>query len=185
MNRIISTQSSEPSLKLTASNSRFLDPADRSVQMCAQADRYPSSARLRSVVRPLESVSPPRVLLSPNRLSSKPAPNKGQALMRHEFILVIGPVAGGCLPGEAQAPARHIFLAQRSSRPMILFFDPSPPNRRSSIVSLAIDPTPNPVGSSRRVSTATYKPERRQESYFSIRAVRPTGHPRGLLSAEP
>jgi hypothetical protein len=150
--------------------------------MCAQADRYPASARLRSVVRPLESLSPPRVLLSPNRLSSKPAPNKGYA---HEFILVTGPVAGRCLPGEARAPARHIFLAQRPSRPRILFFEPSPPNRRSHIVSLAIDPTPKPLGSSRRVSTATYKPERRQESYFSIRAVRPIGHPRGLLSAEP
>lgn len=91
-----------------------------------------------------------------------------EGLMRHQLILVIGLVVGSCLPGEAQAPAKQIFLAQALPSPMVLFSRPSPPSHSSRKVFLPIDLAPQPLGRFARLSTATYEPERSLESRFSI-----------------
>ena len=45
-----------------------------------------------------------------------------RAVLRHQLILVIGLVMVTCLPGEAQTPAKQIFLAQTRPSPMMAFF---------------------------------------------------------------
>ena len=90
-------------------------------------------------MRPLEFLSPPSFPLRPNRLSSMPAMSEGQPLMRHEFILMIGRLAGRCLPGEAPTRGKQILLVRRPSGPMMLFLRPSAPNRCSPLASLAVN----------------------------------------------